>query len=154
MFKHLAAVLIFSAAMLIAGCSTGAPEPGQAAPEAPSPTSTRTTPPRPDRPAKAPRPQRIHISVSGPQDTLMRVARAGTQSQVALQGQPFDFEFIEETERVGDLGIAVFAKTETFVGEPLLCRITVNGTTVAKAATSKPGEKGYAEVECVVPSGA
>lgn len=154
MLKHLAAVLLFSAAILIPGCSTGTPEPGQAAPEAPSPTSPRATAPRPEHPAQAPRPQRIHISVSGPQDTLMRVARAGTQSQVALQGQPFDFEFLEESAQVGDLGIAVFAKTETFGGEPLRCRITVNGTTVAKAATSKPGEKGYAEVECVVPSGA
>lgn len=131
--------VLFLAAALVSGCSAAAPDPTPAPPSAGHP------------PHQAAGPQRIHITVSGPQDTLMRVVRAGTQSQVALQGEPFDFEFSEQAADIGDLGIAVFAKTDTPGDTPLQCSITVDGRTVAEESATKPGERGYAEVACSVP---
>lgn len=141
---------VLLATTIFAGTGCSAPAP-QAEPVTANPRTSASPPSQaPQRPAAAPVPQRVHIVVSGPYDTLMRVARAGTATQVALQGQPFDFTFTEHAASVSDLGIAVFAKTDSPGASPLSCKITVNGRTVAQETATGPGERGFAEVSCVI----
>ncbi|MGH3519519.1 MAG: hypothetical protein ACRDQ7_19285 [Haloechinothrix sp.] len=139
-------LVVVTVAVLVSACTNQEPD---VAPT-PSPTTSSSVA-EPDAPASVLGPHRIRITVSGPDDTVMRVARAGTQSEVALRGEPFDFEFTEKNARIGDLGIAVFAKTDTPSEGPLRCKITVNGKTVAEQSTAEPGERGYPEVACVIP---
>ncbi|GAB3481010.1 hypothetical protein [Amycolatopsis cihanbeyliensis] len=129
------ALLIAVAAAVVFGCASSQ------APQGPPP-------PAPD-PQAVPGPHTIHVTVSGPDDTVMRVARAGTQTQVELRGEPFEYEFTEERDRLGELGIAVYARSAS-PGQ-VHCGITVNGEVVAEQSAREPGADGFATVGCTIP---
>ncbi|WP_199432245.1 hypothetical protein [Qaidamihabitans albus] len=97
-------------------------------------------------------PHRIHITVSGPADALMQVVRGQTRTQVALRGEPFDFEFTEPHRPDGYPDIAVHAMSTLPSPEPLTCRIEVDGVTVAEQSVTEPGASGRAEVSCEIPA--
>lgn len=98
-----------------------------------------------------PLPHTIRVTVSGPYDTIMRVSRAGAQTEVRLRGQPFEFEFTEKLAYVSSLGIAVLAHSEDTSTEPLRCAITVDGTIVADETITGPADADGASVYCMVP---
>jgi hypothetical protein len=93
----------------------------------------------------------IRVTVSGPYDTIMRVSRAGAQSEVRLHGRPFEFEFTEKLVHVSSLGIAVLADSQDTVAEPLRCAITVDGVTVADDTATGPSSENGASVYCMIP---
>ncbi|MEU6641558.1 hypothetical protein ABZ863_03320 [Saccharomonospora sp. NPDC046836] len=100
----------------------------------------------------AQQPHRVHIVVSGPYDTLMRVARGSTGSQVALRGEPFDFTFVEPAGQTGYLTIKVAAASEHPGGTPVRCEIQVNGAVVSAQSASEPDASGLTQVLCTVPT--
>ncbi|SFA93607.1 hypothetical protein SAMN05216266_102314 [Amycolatopsis marina] len=93
----------------------------------------------------------VEVTVSGPYDTVMHVSRAGAQTEVELQGEPFEFEFTETLAHVGSLGITVRADSADPSGEPLRCAIRVDGVTVADDAQTGTGKSGTARVHCMIP---
>ncbi|SFP00067.1 hypothetical protein SAMN05421810_101644 [Amycolatopsis arida] len=148
----LSAVTI-GAVVALTGPATPPPAPGPAA--APSHDTDRnqgSAPHQAPDPARhEPAPRTVHITVSGPHDTLMRVSRAGAATDVELRGEPFDFEFTEEHVEVGQLGISVFANSATPQEQPLRCAIRVDGVVVANDTAETVGGDGTAEVACTVP---
>ncbi|WP_216215396.1 hypothetical protein [Amycolatopsis aidingensis] len=129
-------LLIAVAAAVVFGCASSQAPPG-------------SPPPAPDPAVAAAGPHTIHVTASGPYDTVMRVARAGTQTQVELQGEPFEYEFTEESDRLGELGIAVYARSAT--PGVVHCAITVDGEVVAEQSVRRPGADGFATVGCTIP---
>lgn len=126
------------------------------------PTESLATQGKPAELPARPQPQKaavhhIKVTVSGPQDTVMRVSRAGAQTEVELRGEPFEFEFTEQLTHVGSLGItvsaisAISAISADAATEPLRCAITVDGRPVATDARTSPGEDGTARVHCMIP---
>lgn len=103
-------------------------------------------------PAPAPREHHVRVTVSGPPDTLMLVERGPARTPVELGGQPFDYAFVEPPGRTGYRSIAVFARSALPSPEPLRCRITVDGATVAAQSATRTDASGFAEIECRVPT--
>ncbi|ASR36488.1 hypothetical protein BAY61_17395 [Prauserella marina] len=98
-------------------------------------------------------PHRIRITVSGPQDTLMRVSRGNSgTTQVALRGQPFDHAFVEPAGGTGYLGIKVAAASKDPTEQPVRCVITVDDVPVADQTAAVVDESGLAQVQCRVPT--
>ncbi|MEU3274981.1 hypothetical protein ABZ639_29390 [Saccharomonospora sp. NPDC006951] len=98
-------------------------------------------------------PHRIHILVTGPQDTLMRVSRGNSgTTQVALRGQPFDHAFVEPAGGTGYLGIKVAAASKDPSEQPVRCVITVDGVPVADQTAAVVDHSGLAQVQCRVPT--
>lgn len=138
------AVTILAAALAACACSTGtADDP------APQENTSSPSPPR-----EEPQEHTMHITVSGPDDTVMVVEREGRRSYVELEGEPFDFEFTESEQEPSELGIAVFAKTEEASDEPLRCAIDIDGEVVAEDSAEELDADGMAEVACTVPRAA
>jgi hypothetical protein len=100
---------------------------------------------------REPTPHTIRVTVSGPYDTIMRVSRAGTQTEVQLRGEPFEFEFTEKLVHVSSLGIAVLADSKDTSAAPLRCAITVDGVTVADDSATGPSGENGASVYCMIP---
>ncbi|MFC4003479.1 hypothetical protein ACFS2C_16900 [Prauserella oleivorans] len=119
--------------------------------------STAIEPPR-ARPAaaaasRAEQPHHIRIVVSGPPDTLMRVIRGRTGTDVALGGHTFDHAFVEPAGSKGYLGIKVLAASREPRGIPVRCRIVIDGKVVSSHAAARPDQTGLAQVLCTVPQG-
>ncbi|PXY30122.1 hypothetical protein DI005_05390 [Prauserella sp. PE36] len=102
-------------------------------------------------PKRAPQAHEIRIMVSGPDDTLMRVARGASWTQVALRGKPFDHSFTEPAGGDGYLGIRVAAASARPDGTPVRCAIRVDGVVVSEKSAVERDESGLAQVLCTIP---
>ncbi|MFF5989573.1 hypothetical protein [Prauserella flavalba] len=136
MVRAVLAVLI-AVAVLAAGVASTAFAPVQRRPVA-----------APKRAAPA---HEIRIVVSGPDDTLMRVARGSSGTQVALHGKPFDHSFTEPAGGDGYLGIRVAAASARPDGTPVRCAIRVDGVVVSEKSAVEPDDSGLAQVLCTIP---
>ncbi|PXY22345.1 hypothetical protein [Prauserella muralis] len=98
-------------------------------------------------------PHRVDVTVTGPGDTLMRVARGDARTQVALGGKPFRHAFTEPAGGTSYLGIAVAAASRTPTADrPVTCEIRVNGRVVASQSARELDEHGVAQVLCTIPA--
>ncbi|MBK1782849.1 hypothetical protein [Prauserella cavernicola] len=104
-------------------------------------------------PKRAPQqPHEIRIMVSGPDDTLMRVARGGAKTQVALRGEPFEHAFTEPAGGNGHLGITVAAASAEPKGRAVTCEIRVDGAVVSRVTAKDKDASGFAQVLCTIPT--
>ncbi|EHR50993.1 hypothetical protein SacmaDRAFT_2753 [Saccharomonospora marina XMU15] len=127
-------------------CGTDSPP---AAPSAPPPSASAPGTSAPPPPAEGER-HRVRVTVSGPYDTVLRVARGGYYTRVDLRGEPFDFSFTE-SEGSGYRDISVWAGTEHPEQGPVRCAIEVDGKVVAQRVADRPDGEGKASVVCEIP---
>ncbi|SNR48954.1 hypothetical protein SAMN06265360_107109 [Haloechinothrix alba] len=139
------AVVVLAATFLTA-CTSGADDPAEPADPPSAPPSAPQSPSEQQEPDSTV----VHVRVTGPQDTVMLVARDGQQSQVELEGEPFDFEFTETGTASGHLDIRVFAKSEHPEEEPVRCSISLDGEVAIEDSASTVDENGIAEVSCTL----
>ncbi|NIJ12275.1 hypothetical protein FHU38_002619 [Saccharomonospora amisosensis] len=135
-------------ALAAAGQACGT-DPPPAAPPAPPLSASAPGTSAPSPPAEGEQ-HRVRVTVSGPHDTVMRVARGGYYTRVDLRGEPFDFTFTE-SEGSGYRDISVWAGTEHPEQGAVRCAIEVDGKVVAQRATDRPDGEGKASVVCEIP---
>lgn len=123
----------------------------------PPPDTSPTPPPRAPVPGtSAPAPtsegeqHRVRVRVSGPHDTVLRVARGGYYTRVDLRGEPFDFSFTESGGG-GYRDISVWAGTEHPEQGPVRCAIEVDGKVVVRRSADRLDDEGRATVVCEIP---